>query len=133
MTRSKRYVVGLLLAGFLLALVTPLYLVRRAPQLSGYLLHPLILTGQTVPYLVCAALWLPWKARDAETAALILAAILLFAALVLYLPMLLAPRTPGGDMVGLAFILISTVTTGAVLLGSAIAGLVLWLRVRPHS
>ncbi|HMA41429.1 MAG TPA: hypothetical protein VKP10_15240 [Gemmatimonadales bacterium] len=133
MTRSKRYVVGLLLAGFLLALVTPLYLVRRAPHLSGYLLHPLILAGQTVPYLVCAALWLPWKARDAETAALILAAILLFAALVLYLPMLFAPRTPGGDMVGLAFILISTVTTGAVLLGSAIAGLVLWLRVRPHS
>jgi hypothetical protein len=132
MTRSKRYVVGFLLAGFALALGTPLDLVRRAPHLSGYLLHPLILAGQTVPYLVCAALWLPWKARDAETAALILAAILLLAALVLYLPMLLAPRPPGGDMVGLAFILISTVTTGAVLLGSAIAGLVLWLRVRPR-
>ena len=132
MTRSKRYVVGLLLAGFVLALGTPLDLVRRAPHLSGYLVHPLILAGQTVPYLVCAALWLPWKARDAETAALILAAILLLAALVLYLPMLLA-RAPGGDMVGLAFILISTVTTGAILVGSAIAGLVLWLRVRPHS
>lgn len=132
MTRSKRYVVGFLLAGFALALGTPLDLVRRAPYLSGYLLHPLILTGQTVPYLVCAALWLPWKARDAETAALILAAILLLAALVLYLPMLLA-RAPGGDMIGLAFILISTVTTGAVLLASAIAGLVLWRRVRPHS
>ena len=132
MTRSKRYVVGFLLAGFALALGTPLDLVRRAPHLSGYLLHPLILAGQTVPYLVCAALWLPWKARDAESAALILAAILLLAALVLYLPMLLA-RAPGGDMVGLAFILISTVTTGAILLGSAIAGLVLWLRVRPHA
>lgn len=131
MTRSKRYVVGLLLAGFVLAIGTPLDLVRRAPYLSGSLLHPLILAGQTVPYLVCAALWLPWKARDAETAALILAAILLLAALVLYLPMLLA-RAPGGDMVGLAFILISTVTTGAILLGSAIAGLVLWLRVRPN-
>jgi hypothetical protein len=132
MTRSKRYVVGFLLAGFALALGTPLDLVRRAPHLSGYLLHPLILAGQTVPYLVCAALWLPWKARDAESTALILAAILLLAALVLYLPMLLA-RAPGGDMVGLAFILISTVTTGAILLGSAIAGLVLWLRVRPHA
>ncbi len=131
MTRSKRYAVGLLLAGFILAIGTPLDLVRRAPYLSGYLLHPLILAGQTVPYLVCAALWLPWKARNAETTALILAAILLLAALVLYLPMLLA-RAPGGDMVGLAFILISTVTTGAILLGSAIAGLVLWLRVRPN-
>ena len=131
MTRSKRYVVGFLLSGFALALGTPLDLVRRSPYLSGYLLHPLILAGQTVPYLVCAALWLPWKGRDAETAALILAAILLLAALVLYLPMLLAPA-PGGDMVGLAFILISTVTTGAILLGSAIAGLVLWLRVRPN-
>lgn len=132
MTRSKRSAIGLLLAGFILALGTPLDLVRRAPYLSGYLVHPLILAGQTVPYVVCAALWLPWKTRDAETAALILASILLLAALVLYLPMLMA-RAPGGDMVGLAFILISTVTTGAVLLGSAIAGLVLWLRVRPHS
>lgn len=133
MTRSKRYVVGFLLAGFVLALGTPLYLVRQAPHLSGYLLHPVILVGQTVPYLVCAALWLPWRARGAETAALILAAILLLAALVLYLPMLWAPGRRGGDMVGLAFILISTVTTAAILLGSAIAGFVLWLRVRaPH-
>jgi hypothetical protein len=133
MTRSKRYVVAFLLAGLVLALGTPLYLVRRAPHLSGYLFHPVILVGQTVPYVVCAALWLPWRARGTETAALILAAILLLAALVLYLPMLWAPGARGGDMIGLAFILISTATTAALLLGSAIAGAVLWLRVRASS
>jgi hypothetical protein len=129
-TQAKRYAVGLLLAGFVLALGTPIYLARAAPHLSIYLRHPIILLGQTVPYVVCAGLWLPWRAPAAATAALILAAILLLAALVLYIPMLWAPGARGGDMIGLAFILISIVTTGAVFLGSAIAGLVLWLRAR---
>lgn len=132
MTRSKRYAVGLLLAGFILALGTPIYLVRAAPHLRVYLLHPVILVGQAVPYLVCAALWLPWRAPAAAKTAMILAAILLCAALVLYLPMLWAPGAQGGDMIGLAFILISMVTTAALLLGSAVAGLGLWLRVRAH-
>jgi len=126
----KRYAMGLLLAGFVLALGTPTYLAYAAPHLSVYLLHPVILLGQTVPYLVCAGLWLPWRAPAAARTALILAAILLLAALILYVPMLWAPGAQGGDMIGLAFILISIVTTIAVFLGSAIAGLVLWLHLR---
>jgi hypothetical protein len=44
--------------------------------------------------------------------------------------MLWAPGAQGGDMIGFAFILISIVTTGALLLGSAVAALVLWRRLR---
>lgn len=130
MTRSKRYAAGLLAAGCILALGTPLYLGHAAPHLSVYLLQPVILLGQTVPYLVCAGLWLPWRAPVAARIAVILSGLLLLAALGLYLPMLWAPGAQGGDMVGLAFILISVVTTGALILASAIVGFVLWLRLR---
>ena len=132
MTRSKRHAVGLLSAGLLLAVGTPLYLVRAAPHLSVYLLHPIILLGQAVPYVVCASLWLPWRAPSAAATAQILSGVLLAGALVLYLPMLWAPGAQGGDMIGLGFILIAIVTTLGVLIGSTIAALVLWLRLRSH-
>jgi len=130
MIRSKRYAAGLLLAGLVLAVGTPIYLGLAAPHLSVYLLNPFILLSQPVPYLACAGLWLPWRVPAAAKIALILAGLLLLAALVLYVPMLWAPGAQGGDMVGFAFILISTVTTLALLVGSAIAALALWLRVR---
>jgi len=130
MLRSKRYAGGLLLAGLVLAVGTPIYLGLAAPHLSVYLLNPFILLGQPVPYLACAGLWLPWRAPAAARIALILAGLLLLAALVLYLPMLWAPGARGGDMIGFAFILISTVTTLALFVGSAMAALGLWVRVR---
>jgi hypothetical protein len=130
MIRSKRYAGGLLLAGLVLAVGTPIYLGLAAPNLSVYLLNPFILLGQPVPYLACAALWLPWRAPTAARIALILAGLLLLAALILYLPMLSAPGAHGGDMIGFAFILISTVTTLTLFIASAGAALGLWLRVR---
>jgi len=130
MARSKRYAAGFLLAGLLLAIGTPVYVALAAPDLSGYLMQPVILLGQAVPYVVCAALWLPWRSRAAATPSLILAALLFAATLVLYLPILWAPGRRGGDMIGLAYILISLVTTAGVLISSATAGLVLWLRHR---
>jgi hypothetical protein len=130
MIRAKRYAGGLLLAGLILALGTPIYLGLVATHLAVYLLNPFILLCQPVPYLVCAGLWLPWRAPAAARIALILAGLLLLAALGLYLPMLWAPGAQGGDMIGFAFILISTVTTLGVLVGSAIAALGLWIRVR---
>jgi hypothetical protein len=128
--RSKRYTAVLLLAGLILAVGTPIYLGLAAPHLSVYLLNPFILMCQPVPYLVCAGLWLPWRAPATARIGMTLAALLLLVALVLYLPMLWAPSAYGGDMIGFAFILISTVTSLGVLAGSAIAALGLWLRVR---
>jgi len=130
MKRSKRYAGGFLLAGLVLAVGTPTYLGLAAPHLAVYLLNPFILLGQLVPYLACAGLWLPWRAPAAAKTALILAGLLLLAALAIYLPMLWAPGVQGGDMIGFAFILISTVTTLALVVASAIAALSLWLRAR---
>jgi hypothetical protein len=126
----KRCAIWLLAAGVVLAVGTPLYLAYAAPHLSVYLRNPVILTGQAVPYVLCAGLWLPWRARSAATVALILAALLLLGAVVLYLPMLWAPGAQGGDMIGFAFIAISIVTTTVLLLGSAVAAVVLWRRLR---
>ena len=130
MIRSKRYAAGLLLAGLLLAVGTPVYVGLAAPHLSVYLLNPFILLAQPVPYLACAGLWLPWRTPAAAKIALILAGLLLLAALVLYLPMLWAPGARGGDMVGFAFVLISAMTTLALFVGSALAALGLWLHIR---
>lgn len=130
MRHSRRYSAGLLLGGLLLAIGTPLYLAHAAPHLSVYLMHPGILLGQAVPYVVCAAIWLPWRTATAAAPCFILAALLFAGALVLYLPMLWAREKPGGDMIGLTYILISLVTTAGVLLGSAVAALVLWVRLR---
>jgi hypothetical protein len=130
MARSRRYAAGLLAAGLLLASGTPIYVALAAPRLSIYLMHPVIPIGQAVPYLVCAAIWLPLRSPAAAAPRLILAALLFAVALALYLPVLWAPGKHGGDMIGLAYILIALVTTAAVVLGSATAGLVLWLRHR---
>lgn len=125
----RRWAVALLGAGGVLALGTPIYLTYAAPYRAS-LVHPVILVGQVVPYLVCAGIWLPWRAAAAATTAAILAALLFIAALLLYSPMLWSPEAQGGDMLGLAFILISMVTTAVVLAGSAVATLVLWQRRR---
>ena len=130
MIRSKRYAGGLLLAGLVLAVATPIYLGLAAPHLSVYLLNAYVVLGQAVPYLVCAGLWLPWRAPAAARIALILSGLLFLVALVLYLPMLWAPGAQGGDMIGFAFLLISTVTTLALVSGSAISAVGLWLHVR---
>ena len=130
MIRSKRYAGGLLLAGLALAVGTPVYLGLAAPHLAVYVLNPVILLCQPVPYLLCAGLWLPWRALAAARIALVLAGLLLLAALVLYVPMLWAPGAQGGDMIGFAFILIATVTTLGLLVASAFAALGLWFRAR---
>jgi hypothetical protein len=114
----------------MLALGTPLSIGLAAPHLSVYLLNPFIVLCQPVPYLVCAGLWLPWRALAAARIALVLAGLLLVVALALYLPMLWAPGAKGGDMIGFAFILISVWTTLGLLVGSALAALGLWLRIR---
>ena len=60
-----------------------------------------------VPYLLCAVLWLPWRAPAAMTFARGFSCLLLLVALVIYGPMLFHPEWLGGDMVGLAFLLVS--------------------------
>lgn len=128
MDRTRRRTLGLLLAGLLLAVGTPVYLaITRG--LEVYLLHPVILVGQAVPYLLAAALWLPWRSRPATSIGQGLAGVLFVTAGLIYVPMLTGYLSTGGDMVGLAFIAIEAVTTLTLLLATAIAyGLLYWHR-----
>lgn len=129
--RTKRIVaLGFLLGGLALAVATPAYVAYAAPHLAGYLLHPALFLGQMVPYLLCGALWLPWRAPGTVTSALVLALLLLLATAIIYVPMMWAPGARGGDMIGLAYVGVSAAMTIAVLLGSAVALLILWWRPR---
>jgi hypothetical protein len=132
MKHPKRCAVALLLGGLLLAVGTPAYIAYAAPNLAGYLLRPTLFLGQLAPYVLCAGLWLPWRASGAATTAVILSGLLLLAGVILYVPMLWAPASHGGDMIGLAFVAISVGTTTALALASAVALLVLWLRRRDN-
>lgn len=109
---------------------TPVYLAYAAPHLAGYLLHSSLLLIQLVPYILCAIFWLPWSAPEAGRAGVIFAALLLLAAMVLYMPMLWDPSAQGGDMIGLAFVAISLGSSAVLLLSSAVVFLVLRWRAR---
>jgi len=126
----RRLAAALLLAGAVLAGGTPRYVAHAAPNLAGYLLHPALFLGQLAPFLLCAALWLPWRAPAPAAAAALLAGLLLLATVILYGPMLWSPAAHGGDMIGLAFVAIAAGLTAGVLVVPAVAGLVLWMRRR---
>jgi hypothetical protein len=132
MNPRKASAAGLLAGGLALAVGTPVYLTQAEPDLAGYLMHPELLLAQAVPYLLCAGLWLPWRNPSVATTALALSGLLLLVALLLYVPMLLRPRSVGGDMVGLGFLMIAGVTTAAVAVASLGAFGFLWWR-RRHS
>ena len=109
-------------------MAAPVYIAQAVPDMAGYLIHPALLLGQPVPYVVCGALWLPWRDPATTMPALVLAAVLLLSAVIIYVPMMLAPAATGGDMIGVAYVAISAAMTMAVLLGSAVALLVVRLR-----
>jgi hypothetical protein len=105
---------ALLAGGLALALYVPAHLARAVPRMAGYLLHREIFLWQAAPYLLGAALWLPWRAPAAASAALAVAALLFVASAALYVPMLLRPDALSGDMAGDAFVLVSVVACASV-------------------
>lgn len=129
MNRLQRYAAWVLLCAFALAIGTPVYLSYAGQDLASYLLHAELLVLQALPYVVCAAVWLPRRTPGAAPTALGLALALLAAGGVLYVPMLLQPEKLGGDMVGLLFLLISIATTIVLLLVSLFAILL----IRQHT
>ena len=113
-----------------MALGAPAYVAYAAPDLAGYLLHPGIVAVEVLPYLLCAVLWLPWRAPDVRRVAVLLSALLLLGTGIVHAPMLWEPGRRGGDMIGLAFVAISLGLTSALLIGSGVAVLWLWYRRR---
>lgn len=130
MRHHRRYAVGLLSCALLLAVGTPAYVAFAVPDLANYLLHPAIFLVQLLPYGICAGLWLPRRTPDAAATGVLISALLLLAALVVYVPILWAPGKRGGDMIGLAFVAISAGTVTVLLLASALALLVLRMHGR---
>lgn len=132
MSGPKRATVALLAAGLVLAVGTPAFLGYTAQHLeAGQLRRHELWAWQTLPYLACAALWLPWRSASVEHAGRVVAAILLAVSVALYVPMLLHPAWLAGDMVGLAFFAVTLAFMGGVIAVSAIAWVVLRLR-RPR-
>jgi len=127
-TASPRRALYPLLVGAALAVGTPAYLGITRAGMAGYLLHPLIFGVLVLPYLVAALLWLPWRTSLAGEAEPVLAGLLCFAAVVLYVPMITGLWRTGGDMVGLGFLLIGLVTTACVVFATIVASIVRRLR-----
>jgi hypothetical protein len=113
MSPPKRDAALLLVGGMALAESTPLCISYAVPGSAVYHRNVMVFGLQAIPYLVCAAIWLPWRSPDAGSAAYWLSLALLVVACVLYVPSWVKPRA-AGDMVGLGYILICLVTTGAI-------------------
>jgi len=132
MNPLKRYAAALLIASLALALITPAYIAYSIPGSSVYHRNVMVLVTQTLPYAVCAVLWLPSRHPSAPRIVFNLATLLFAAACVLYVPSLVHPSS-GGDMVGLGYIIVCLVTTVAVVVISLIAFVVVLIRRRHTS
>jgi hypothetical protein len=115
-TKTFYYVLGSLL----LAVGEPLIVAFTQPGARFYLLQPIIYVFQPLPFIVAAALWLPWGSERARTVGLVLARLLFIGTALLYVPQLTGLVPTGGDMIGLSFILFALVTMGAVLVMTAV-------------
>ena len=125
MSPSKRNAAVLLVAALALAVLTPLYISYLVPGSAVYHRNLMVFGLQATPYLVCAAIWLPLRSDGAARAAYWLSLALFVVACLLYLPSWVRPRS-GGDMVGLGYILICLVTTGAIVVISVFVVVVSW-------
>ena len=130
MSQQKRYAAALLLGAMTLALMTPAYLIHVRPSSAVYHRNLFVFASQVIPYAVCAALWLPARGATASKIAFWLSAALFVAACLLYIPVFVHPELVGGDMVGLAYILVCLVTTAAVVAISIVAVITVLIRRR---
>jgi len=95
-----------------------------------YLLQTWIFLIQAFPYLIAAALWLPWRSPDAVRIAQTLARALFYAAAVFYATMLTGIFPIGGDMIGLGVILVALTTLALIVSATIVAFAMLWVRRR---
>lgn len=133
MTTTKRRTLYFLLGGLLLSIGTPAYLGLARPGMAVYLHNPVVFAAQSLPYLVAAGLWLPWRSARASTIGQVLAGLLFLVAALLYIPMITGLWATGGDMVALGFFLIAIGATVSLLVVTLVAFGMLWLRQRHPS
>lgn len=129
----RRSASGLLIAAALVAVGTPFYIAYVSPTSAGYVLHLPLQLEQLVPYVLCAALWLPWRSPAARNAGAVVSALVLVATVVIHAPLVWRAGRWGSDMMGLAFVATAAATTAVVLVASGAAAVTLWLRLRATS
>ena len=125
MNPLKRNTAILLGGSLALAVLTPLYISYAVPGSAVYHRNLFVFGMQATPYVVCAAIWLPWRDPRAPKVAFRLSLVLFAVACLLYLPSWVRPRT-GGDMVVLGYLLICLVTTVAIVGFSVAAVIAFW-------
>ena len=100
-----------------LAAGVPLLLGCTSKRLNTITLrNPGLALWQLIPYVLCGALWLPWRGAFARNDARAVAAVLFAVSGVIYLPMLVHQEWLSGDMVGLGFIILTLAVSAGVLL-----------------
>ena len=129
MTRLKRRAAVMLTGALALAVLTPAYIATALPDSATYHRNISVFAMQVVPYVVCAAIWLPSRDPSAPIIAWGLSVLLFAVACVLYVPNLVRPRS-SGDMVGLWYLIVCGVTTLAVVVISVIAFITVAIRRR---
>jgi hypothetical protein len=120
----RRRTTILLLIGLGLALISPVCVALRRPSSAFYVLQPMVFLLGSIPYVVCAAIWLPRRSAPAARFGRGLSFALLAATVIVRLPQWLDPDTMGGDMVGLWYLVEVFFATAAVLVLSAIGAVV---------
>lgn len=119
----KRFTVCALLGGLVLAVGTASYAEHAVCGTASSLLHvPALFRVQLLTYLLCAALWLPWRAHRAATVGAVVSGLLLVATVALYVPVLWRPDA-FGFCEGFSFVGIIAVygINIALVLGSIVA------------
>ena len=123
--RNSRLIAGsLLIVGAGIAVSAPAYLMHARPSVAGYLAHRDLFAYLFLPYGLCALLWLPWRSNFARVTSVYLAGVLLVGTVLVNLPIFLNAESQGGDMVGMAFWLESMFASAALVVLSALIGLV---------
>ena len=127
---SRRSTLFWLLGATLVATGAPAVVGLIYSAARFYLLQSYVFVVQAIPYLVAAALWLPWRAPDPARIAHTLARALFYAAAVFYAAMLTGIFPIGGDMIGLGVFLVALTTLGLVMAATVLAFAALWVRRR---
>jgi hypothetical protein len=130
MDAARRRTLYFLLGGLLLSVGTPVYLAVSRPGVAGYLLQPVILVSQVLPYLLGAALWLPPRSPRVSRIGMVLSGVLALSSCLLYVSILTGLIPTGGDMIGLGFLIIDAVTTLTLIVLTLTAFALLRLRRR---
>ena len=122
--RFRLFSILLLAGGASLYSAVPFVLARHHPH-SQYIQGMVegAIPGLSIPHILCAVIWLPWRSDEVQLRGTFVSALLLVATFVSYYPYLFEPQNQGGDMMFLGLSQIAIFLIIGVIMVSALAGL----------